>query len=434
MPERKLPNVLAPIRDCSPRAAKEELCKLCGSPNPAVDLISPCGCNYRAHRDCIKKYIIQRRLTKCPYCTNDFLVSYTYGKRFACGQPQIVRQCLLSLSLVACSVLVLGLGIGILCGLVQSKNKHRWIAWEVVAIVLMALAEAVLVLYLGVVVYEYCVRKEIVDIAIYCSKTEIAKGMENPQKNLRRFFDWLLMGGYYDRLRKEKDFPELRLLLNPAKRRKHDCSSDSCGGACVDQERHHHAKKKKPSIIPEPQVLPPVRAPEAKEDSREHNGNNKHSEVTLSKVQIEVPEGFGGNAEDPNEAVIYSCSHDKESPSAARKSEEKDSSEALHPGAGPAEESKGVELAREAGASGRQEIVIDSARIERLPGGDMLSDVRDIASVRKLVDEVGGDRSKDQQQQQQTETIFSAVDEIKVGEVDVVNHVMSVKQAMGDHV
>eukprot|EP01022_Parablepharisma_sp_SALTPOND_P015901 TRINITY_DN2280_c0_g1_i1.p2 TRINITY_DN2280_c0_g1~~TRINITY_DN2280_c0_g1_i1.p2 ORF type:complete len:438 (-),score=30.58 TRINITY_DN2280_c0_g1_i1:1892-3205(-) len=243
-----------------------ETCKLCSlqQQNPSNEIITPCGCGYRAHRECIKKYLIQKRLSKCPYCSNDFLVGFTFGSRITCAHKLLLRKCLLTLILSIVSGAILSLSINILITFVKVNNKGRTKAWETVILVLVATALVALIAYIIVLIYAYCIKKQIVDIELYCSKTEIAKGMEDPQKSLKKFFEWLQSGGYYEKLK--QDFPELKVLL----RKKSKKLPEKCG---------------------------------TKEISRQQK-----EERELANLKIE---GFSKALEDPNEAVIYSFHNSK---------------------------------------------------------------------------------------------------------------------------
>ena len=272
----------------------EDRCKLCGrvSLDPGQELIYACGCNNRTHRDCIKKYIIQRQLSKCPHCSNDFLIGYTLGMRLACDRPRIVQKCVFTAALIVCATVVVVLAIVFTGTLEQTRSRAEMLPWRVVILALLGICGAGLLAYIVVVVYEYCLKKEIVDISVYCSRSEIAQGMEDPQKHLKKFFVWLHEEGYYERMAQERIYPELRPLL-PRKAKK--------------------LPKKEPQLSKEEPadseaLVLPVHAAE----------EQKAKEATVSKVQIAVPEGWAEHpSADPNEAVIYSYHQDREAPPAA---------------------------------------------------------------------------------------------------------------------
>jgi len=377
-----------------------DLCKLCSLPeqNPQNELITPCACFFKAHRNCIKTLIIQRRLSKCPYCSNDYLVGYTYGSKFSCNHKTIVQKCLFGISIYTVLSICFALAIWILCDFMAKQNRGRIKIWEIIVIILLGLALFFSLVYLCVIIYVNFFKRVVVDIELFCSRTEIAKGMEDPQKNLRKFFNWLYLGGYYNKLK--YDFPELKTLL----RKNKIPHLNNKGG---DKIKDNSPKKITPSTAPSHHQKKPIMP----------------SELAGSSAKIIMP----NTSNDPNEAVIYSLN----------KSEEKKENQVIKETEENLNTQEKLAINLNLENNGPVEIIEESKNKENHNDKEIKLPLESIKNDKEIrIEEIVIKNST--RRNKETDTILSVTEEIKSGEVDVANHVLEARnmlsKAKGDAV
>jgi len=108
------------------------------------DLIYPCLCNIKVHRECLKSYMLVKKVVQCERCKTTYAVE---GKKN-----------------------------------IQDKAENKSFGAQILAFLTM------LVTFICVLWRKYF-SNSLADIAVHCKQTEIARHQDNPEQTFRKFSD-----------------------------------------------------------------------------------------------------------------------------------------------------------------------------------------------------------------------------------------------------
>jgi len=162
------------------------------------DLISPCLCSIKMHRECLKSLILTRRIAKCPRCNE----AYSIGKKTSKEKVTGLKKHLFTL-LYAIFYLVVSFGCAL--GVMDSVNKLRDPHSSVgplrlaLALALCSIIIGATIMYIMYIWRSYC-SDNLIDIEIFCKQNEGDIVFDFPEITLERF------------LRKEDLKPQARIM------------------------------------------------------------------------------------------------------------------------------------------------------------------------------------------------------------------------------
>jgi len=108
------------------------------------DLIYPCLCNIKAHRECLKSYVLVKKVVQCERCKTTYAVE---GKKTK-----------------------------------DDKAEKKTLGAQILAIL------TYLVTFVCILWRKYF-SNSLADIAVHCKQTEIARHQDNPEQTFKRFTD-----------------------------------------------------------------------------------------------------------------------------------------------------------------------------------------------------------------------------------------------------
>jgi len=108
------------------------------------DLIYPCLCNIKAHRECLKSYILMKKVTSCERCKTTYAIGGSKTSEKSSSNGGFIADIITMFTFL----------ITFICSLWRKYISHS-----------------------------------LVDIVIHCKQTEIARHQDNPEQTFRKFID-----------------------------------------------------------------------------------------------------------------------------------------------------------------------------------------------------------------------------------------------------
>ena len=143
------------------------------------DLIYPCLCNIRTHRDCLKAYILTKKAVNCERCKAAYAVSGKKQRNLKYTKQDIISM---SIVMLICSgILIAGIAL-IAIGFSETPQKTGMGIGGIIMIVIGILG-------IGYILWRKYFSNKNVDIFVNCKQTEIARHEDEPEKIVKRFLE-----------------------------------------------------------------------------------------------------------------------------------------------------------------------------------------------------------------------------------------------------
>jgi len=143
------------------------------------DLVYPCLCSIRAHRDCLKAYILTKKTMVCERCKAVYAISGKKRKNVKMTTGDIV---IMSITILLCFGIVIAGIILIAVGFGETSSKTGM----GIGGIIMMVAGVMGIMY---IFWRKYFSKKNVDIFVNCKQTEIARHEDDPERIVKKFLD-----------------------------------------------------------------------------------------------------------------------------------------------------------------------------------------------------------------------------------------------------
>ena len=143
------------------------------------DLIYPCLCNIKAHRECLKSYLLMKKIMSCERCKATYAIS---GRRMREVTLPRENAIVMTTTVILCIIIMIA-GAGLLAASLVISSGIKALA--IVGIAMLAVG----VLGITYLVWRKYFSRKIVDIAVHCRQTEIARHQEGAERTFKLFVE-----------------------------------------------------------------------------------------------------------------------------------------------------------------------------------------------------------------------------------------------------
>jgi len=140
-----------------------------------------------AHRECMKKYLVQTQIFSCEICKANYAVGKSSNKILTHITPALITSWLGKTFVYFVVIVVVILLIIYITSFDEDSQVVR--SWKTALIILFSLVLSLLVIYMILVVKRTVKKLQRSDIEVYCYQTEIRFHSKNPKKILKDYYD-----------------------------------------------------------------------------------------------------------------------------------------------------------------------------------------------------------------------------------------------------
>lgn len=140
-----------------------------------------------AHRECMKKFLVQNQVYGCDVCKANYAVGKSPSRVFHSITPNLITMWLGRFFIVFLFIVVIILTILYITTFTNDTDVVE--AWKIGLIVLFSISMLLVVIYVVFVVHETWKKLSRTDLEVYCNQTEIGLHTKNAKEILKDYYD-----------------------------------------------------------------------------------------------------------------------------------------------------------------------------------------------------------------------------------------------------